>query len=385
MKSSKKKILNEEDIESIKRKEEKHKLKEEALLKKKNEYKENSERKEQQKLAAKETNELLKRSKKKKWYQNTYNITYIICGIILLIAIILIVITDNPIPLKQIPIIDDLKIKTHNENSKGKQGISSFWKGKNMANAEKIFKINFSKEKNIIKCSNNNNKIKIPKNFDTRISFKDCKLNITNQNPKCSGSYAISIATSMSERLCIFSSKNQLNYKNNLINLSAQELLSCDKKNKGCNGGYLNIALNYTKFNGLVSEKCFSFKGNSKHIKCGSQCKNGKREKINNYCVVFGENEMKKEILVNGPLISLMKINYDFLNYKSGVYKKGINEKEFNGMHAIKIIGWGENEDGKYWIIENSWGKDWGENGCAKIAFGQDFLFEKYAYAINFK
>ena len=83
--------------------------------------------------------------------------------------------------------------------------------------------------------------------------------------------------------------------KDNLINLSAQELLSCDKKNKGCNGGYLNIALNYTKFNGLVSEKCFSFKGNSKHIKCGSQCKNGKREKINNYCLFSVKMKWKKK------------------------------------------------------------------------------------------
>ena len=385
MKALKKRQLTEEEIEIQKRREEQHKLKMEALIKKKEEYKENLERKERQKLVAKETNEFFKHNNKKKWYTNTYILTYIICGLILVGAILLLIYNENPIPLNQIPVIDDLKIKKHNENSKWKQGISSFWKGSSMSNAEKIFKINFSNSKNIIKCLIDNNIQKIPKNFDTRTSFKNCKLKVKNQNRKCSGSYAIVIATTMSERLCINSNKNKLNYKNELNDLSAQELLSCDKNNKGCLGGYLNIALNYIKQNGLVSEKCFLFKGNSKQIKCGFQCKKGKREKINNYCVVFGENEIKKEIIKNGPLISLMKINYDFLNYKKGIYITKKGEKEFKGMHAIKIIGWGENNDGKYWIIENSWGDDWGENGYARIGIGQNFIFEKYAYAIYFK
>ena len=384
MKEIKKKQLSEEEIETQKRKEEQHKIKMEALLKKKEEYKENLKRKERQSIAAKETKELLKENKKKKWYTNSYILTYIICVLIIFGAILLIINNENPIPLNQIPVINDIKIKKHNENSKWKQGISSFWKDASMSKAEKIFKINFSNSKNIIKCLINEN-ITIPKNFDTRTSFKNCKLKVKNQNRKCSGSYAIAIATTMSERLCINSNKNKLNYKNELIDLSAQELLSCDKKNKGCLGGYLNIALNYIKENGLVSEKCFQFKGNTKQIKCGLQCKNGKREKINNYCVVFGENDIKKEIIKNGPLISLMEINSDFLNYKKGVYIKKKNEKKLKGMHAIKIIGWGENNEGKYWIIENSWGDDWGENGYSRIGIGQNFLFEKYAYAMYFK
>ncbi|KAJ4700516.1 Cysteine Protease [Melia azedarach] len=55
----------------------------------------------------------------------------------------------------------------------------------------------------------------------------------------------------------------------------------------------------------------------------------------------------------------------DFQNYRSGV---------FNGQcgtqcdHAVTLIGYGTSEDGmKYWLIKNSWGETWGENGYMRI------------------
>ena len=40
------------------------------------------------------------------------------------------------------------------------------------------------------------------------------------------------------------------------------------------------------------------------------------------------------------------------------------------GGHAIVIVGWGIEKNKKYWIIRNSWGKNWGNKGYFKMIRG---------------
>ena len=61
--------------------------------------------------------------------------------------------------------------------------------------------------------------------------------------------------------------------------------------------------------------------------------------------------------------------------YDSGVYQVTSGSKRL-GLHAVKVLGYGnvtssEGETVKYWLCENSWGKDWGEDGFFRIATGQ--------------
>ena len=42
------------------------------------------------------------------------------------------------------------------------------------------------------------------------------------------------------------------------------------------------------------------------------------------------------------------------------------------GGHSIKIIGWGVENNVKYWLIANSWGDSWGEKGYFRMLKGEN-------------
>ena len=67
--------------------------------------------------------------------------------------------------------------------------------------------------------------------------------------------------------------------------------------------------------------------------------------------------------------------------YESGIFsKEGCSTIEsllFN--HAVNIVGYDKKE--KYWIIRNSWGPEWGEDGYIRIEMGQNTCnMESYAW-----
>ncbi|KAL3081602.1 hypothetical protein niasHT_034260 [Heterodera trifolii] len=90
------------------------------------------------------------------------------------------------------------------------------------------------------------------------------------------------------------------------------------------------------------------------------------------------ENEMMREIMANGSITAIYELYKDFSylmeNDKSQIYMHSTDESE--GGHAVKIIGWGQDKIGnefvKYWLIVNSWGKEWGMDGMFKIRRGVD-------------
>jgi len=75
---------------------------------------------------------------------------------------------------------------------------------------------------------------------------------------------------------------------------------------------------------------------------------------------------MKKELYANGPIACGIAVTDDFEdNYKGGIYSSS-DPTQIN--HIVDVTGWGYTEaDGEFWIVKNSWGSYWGEDGYFRI------------------
>ena len=81
-------------------------------------------------------------------------------------------------------------------------------------------------------------------------------------------------------------------------------------------------------------------------------------------------DELKAELRLNGPIMVGLMIYEDFLNYESGIYKQTVGDQV--GGHAMKLVGYGyDMYEGLYWILQNQWTVEWGEEGFTKIKAGE--------------
>jgi C1A family cysteine protease len=171
------------------------------------------------------------------------------------------------------------------------------------------------------------------------------------------------------------------------IDLSEQFLVSCDDENYACCGGYLDKAYDFLTSKGTVTESCSPYKSGgctcygpfcySDSPSCPDQCDDGIEPghiRITGWeWVNKGKNSKRDNIvdaikvaLLDGPVPCGMEVYTDFFYYSGGVYEHTWGTCE--GGHAVIIIGWDDADE--YWIVKNSWGTDWGEDGYFRIKWG---------------
>lgn len=212
------------------------------------------------------------------------------------------------------------------------------------------------------------------KDYDFRTAWPKCVMPVRNQG-SCGSCWAQAAAGIIEKRVCRLTD-SEIN-----IRMSPQRLVNCSSQDKGCQGGTLYGAYNHLMSNGITTEACTPYTG--KDDTCRTSCKDNSELKLTktvNGSLTLIRNDVQKiknAIINQGPVENtFVKIYQDFLSYGSGIYKS--DQNKFMGYHAMQIIGWGEG----YWIVENSWGNRWGENGHVRIAFGEVGVSDYVIFAI---
>lgn len=221
----------------------------------------------------------------------------------------------------------------------------------------------------------------IPDSFDGRTRWPFCtSIGKIYDQGHCGSCWSFCAFEALQDRICIAT--------NGVIKpeLSGQYLTSCDGGSFGCQGGFTTGAYNFINKNGIVTEECIPYlMGTCKHPGCSlwptPQCNHTcdptsglnfesvKYYSGTPYTTARNERAIQLELMKNGPVTAVFETFEDIAVYKSGVYShlEGVGQ----GLHAIKIVGWGVWENGaKYWIIVNSWNHDYGMDGLLLIKRG---------------
>ena len=161
---------------------------------------------------------------------------------------------------------------------------------------------------------------------------------------------------------------------------SEQMLVDCDTKDSGCNGGLMQYSFNWLKSNGgIMLEKDYPYTG------VDGTCKSDKSKyadfKVTGYKKLGStistwscqdEDKIKEFLYETGPLS--VALNADYLSsYTGGIVDYTSSKCPYSGInHAVTLVGYGADSSSNmnYWIVKNSWGKDWGESGYFRIRRG---------------
>lgn len=208
--------------------------------------------------------------------------------------------------------------------------------------------------------------VNTPAFYDARDAFPSCPRPVRDQG-KCGSCWAVAAAETLRFNRC--ASRTASEPETPI--LSSQDLVSCDTLDMGCKGGVLLFAWIYILDIGLRSSACDPYVSGdgASNGTCSPVCTGDTQADQTYGCtnVFFAvEREpIKLAVFYRGAVEASFTVYEDFFSYKSGVYRHVSGGAA--GGHAVVVVGFGHQEGTFYWLVQNSWGSSWGEDGYFKI------------------
>lgn len=155
----------------------------------------------------------------------------------------------------------------------------------------------------------------------------------------------------------------------NLVSLSEQQLVDCSvaQGNHGCEGGLMDYAFTYVMSNGgITTESNYPYTATGPNT-CQSSKASNHAATVASFADVPQNQEAQLIAAVTRQPVSVA-IEADqsaFQFYKSGVFKDACGTQL---DHGVLAVGFGTTGGQDYWIVKNSWGTSWGQNGYILMA-----------------
>ncbi|XP_008322035.1 cathepsin S, ortholog2, tandem duplicate 1 [Cynoglossus semilaevis] len=193
---------------------------------------------------------------------------------------------------------------------------------------------------------------------------KGCVTSVKMQG-SCGSCWAFSSAGALEGQLAKITGK--------LIDLSPQNLVDCSSKygNKGCNGGFMSQAFQYVIDNqGIDSEAGYPYRGQEQPCRYNPTYRAANCSQYK-FLPEGDENTLKQALGTIGPIsVAIDATRPRFTFYRSGVYDDPSCSKRVN--HAVLAVGYGTLDGQDYWLVKNSWGTSFGDQGYIRMSRNKD-------------
>lgn len=202
----------------------------------------------------------------------------------------------------------------------------------------------------------------LPRHFDWR---EQGKLTPPKNQGACGSCWAFSTVAVFQDVLAL-RGKGQ-------VALSEQYLLSCNKNNWSCDGGFFAHEYHKALPMGGVPEAEFPYVG--KQVACKTNLSHPYHIASWSFIPSKDDNTpptveaIKNAIYTYGPIGAAVGASNAFMSYSSGVFNQCDGTQP---NHAIVLTGW--DDDGQYFVMKNSWGPNWGDGGFMKIKYGCNYI-----------
>ena len=206
----------------------------------------------------------------------------------------------------------------------------------------------------------------LPAQFDWRNFHGHSYVSPVKDQGQCGSCWAFSVTAALEAKTMI-----STNQPDSDINLADQIVLSCSQAGD-CSGGWPDQADGFLAASGTAAASYYPYTASNGSCAAAGAGWRNNSYKINNWQYVVENAQPSADAIKNaiywyGPVVATMQVYNDFYYYSSGVYS--YTTGDYVGAHAILIVGWDDTQQA--FIIKNSWGGDWGENGYFEIGYSE--------------